>query len=217
MALDKIKTIIFDFDGTLHNTVLIYTPALKKSVEYLQKNGFVKKLQVDDVFSGSLLGFPPKEAWEKIAPGLDSMMVKNAMKITGESMIGNLNSKMGELYPGTINVLEYLKDKYNLVLLSNAKSIYIEAATKIYGLDRYFSRLIAAEEYNFIPKEEIIKDIMKSYPGEYLVIGDRFHDIEGAVKNNLPSIFCSYGFGEAVEGEKAIYKINSIMELMELL
>ena len=38
-----------------------------------------------------------------------------------------------------------------------------------------------------------------------------------AHKNNLRSIFCTYGFGPEDEGKDASYKINSIREMLEIL
>ncbi|MDU2110628.1 MAG: HAD hydrolase-like protein, partial [Peptoniphilus lacydonensis] len=38
--MDNIKSIIFDFDGTLHNTIKIYYPAFSSGVKTLKAKGF---------------------------------------------------------------------------------------------------------------------------------------------------------------------------------
>ena len=48
------------------------------------------------------------------------------------------------------------------------------------------------------------------HPGQYIVIGDRFHDIETAVKNGLHSIGCAYGYGSAEELSDADITVNDI-------
>ena len=49
------------------------------------------------------------------------------------------------------------------------------------------------------------------------MVGDRYEDIMAGYENKQKTIFASYGYGKAQEGEKATYKINSIEELMDIL
>ena len=37
------KYIIFDYDGTLHNSIKIYKPAFLKAYDYLISNGYAKE------------------------------------------------------------------------------------------------------------------------------------------------------------------------------
>ena len=82
---------------------------------------------------------------------------------------------------------------------------------------KYFKKYFAAETYDFLPKEDIIKKERQKIKEEIIFVGDRHHDMEAARINNLKSIFCSYGFGSEEEGKDASYKISSLGELLELL
>lgn len=42
---------------------------------------------------------------------------------------------------------------------------------------------------------------------EIIVVGDRFHDIEGAKANNLKAIFASYGYGKKKSQQKPITRL----------
>ena len=49
--------------------------------------------------------------------------------------------------------------------------------------------------------------------GQYIVIGDRFHDIETAVKNGLKSIGCGYGYASDGELKDADIIVSDITEI----
>ena len=53
----------------------------------------------------------------------------------------------------------------------------------------------------------------KDYTGDFIVIGDRFHDIETATKNGLKSIGCGYGYGSLEELSAADIIVNSPKEI----
>lgn len=214
--LENIKSIIFDFDGTIHETTKIYTPALTCGIKLLKEEGYIADLEVNDVYAGKFLGYSAKDAWKIIAPEAPKDIVERAMKIVGSKMDENMEKGKGELYPKAREVLKTLNDRgYDLYLLSNARVRYLELACKIYGIKNYFKKIIAAESYNFIPKDLILKDIIDNMEKEIIVVGDRFHDIDAARTNNLKSIFASYGYGKVEEGKKATYNIFNIGELIE--
>ena len=51
------------------------------------------------------------------------------------------------------------------------------------------------------------------HTGQFIVIGDRFHDIETAVQNGLSSIGCGYGYGTPDELSAADITVNGITEI----
>lgn len=214
--LENVKSIIFDFDGTLHQTTKIYTPALAKAVKILQDKGYIDKFEVDDNFSGKLLGYSAEDAWKIIYPNATKETVAPLISLVGQSMEENMLAKKGSLYEGTEEVLKTLKEKgYDLYLLSNCSNRYLNLACEIYGIKKYFKKLIPAQTFDYIDKGQIIKILMDDMAKEIIVVGDRFHDIEGAKANNLKAIFASYGYGKKEESAKADYKINNIIELIK--
>ena len=59
--------------------------------------------------------------------------------------------------------------------------------------------------------------LKKNTPGKYIVVGDRFHDMELAKHHHLPSIGCLYGYGSDGELDCADYQIQNITELPSVL
>ena len=89
----------------------------------------------------------------------------------------------------------------------------MERHKRVFGLDKYFDDFYCCEQYDFIPKYVIFRKIKPDYTGDFIVIGDRFHDIETATKNGLKSIGCGYGYGSLEELSAADIIVNSPKEI----
>lgn len=213
----NVKSIIFDFDGTLHNTIKIYYPAFSEGVKILREHGFAKDFELSEENVSKFLGEKPNFAYDLLAKDADEKLKKDVMTLVGKKMDENIASGIGELYKGTVKVLEELYQNYDLYILSNCRESYLENALDVYKIKKYFKNYYAAETFDYIPKDEIIKKERKNLREEIIFIGDRHHDMEAARKNNLKCIFCSYGFGDESEGKDANCKISSIEELLEIL
>lgn len=214
----NIKNIVFDYDGTLHNSIKIYAPAFREAYNYLIESGQAPAKEFTDKEISKWLGFSSIDMWNSFMPNLKEDEKLKCSNIIGSNMIKHINENEAELYEGTVDVLNYLKNKgYNLIFLSNCKLEYMNRHKEIFGLDKYFTEFYCTEEFDFIPKYEIFKIIKEKYNGDFLIIGDRFVDIEISIIHNELSIGCNYGFGETNELKNANLIINYISELTTLL
>jgi phosphoglycolate phosphatase len=213
-----IKTIFLDYDGTIHNSLQIYAPAFRKAYEFLVQNGLAEPKEWSEKEISIFLGFNPKEMWDNFLPHLSDDIKILCSSILGNEMKKAIEKGRPQLYKGALDTLSYLKEKgYYLVFISNCKNYYKESHNKLFQLDKYFHALICSEEYNFIPKYEIIKQIKSLYPFNYVVIGDRIQDIESGIANDIPTIGCTYGYGLKNELEGATVLINNISEIKYIL
>lgn len=215
--LKNVKSIIFDFDGTLHDTIKIYYPAFSEGVKILKEHGYAKDFELSENNVKRFLGEKPNFAYDLLAKDADEDFKIKVMTHVGQKMDENIRNKVGKLYDGTEEVLEKLSKTYDLYILSNCRESYLDQALDIYGIKKYFKKYYSAETFDFIPKDEIISREIKNLKEEIIFVGDRHHDMDAAHKNNLRSIFCTYGFGPEGEGKEATYKINSIREMLEIL
>lgn len=206
--------LIFDYDGTIHNSMKTYAPAFRTTMKWLEHEGYAEHKEYKDEEISCWLGFNSTDMWSQFMPQLPADIKEQARKMLGEDMARRVDAGEGELYEGTEQTLKTLKDKgYRLIFLSNCRVHYLERHRRVFGLGRFFDAFYCCEEYDFIPKYEIFKKISPKHDGEFIVIGDRFHDIETAVKNGLRSIGCAYGFGSRQELESADIIVDSIYEL----
>ena len=68
------------------------------------------------------------------------------------------------------------------------------------------------EKYTVLTDSTVIS-IAKKHIGDFIIIGDRYLDIETACKHNLKSIGCTYGYCEPHELDKADITVSEISEI----
>lgn len=215
----SVKTIIFDYDGTLHDSSRIYMPAFLKAYDYLVEEGQAKETSWSEESITKWLGYSKKQMWQEFMPRLEAQYQEKASSIIGQTMQQKIENNEAVLYPHALDTLAYLKNKgYTLLFLSNCSIDYMESHAEMFNLNDYFTGLYCTEQYAFKKtKKEIVQQIRNDYENDFLVIGDRFQDIEVAELENIYSIGCAYGYGHKSELEQSDVMINDIKELMSLL
>ncbi|MPW26773.1 HAD-IA family hydrolase [Alkalibaculum sp. M08DMB] len=216
--ISNVNTIFFDFDGTLHDSITVYVPAFNKAYNYLVQNNLAKERVWKESEICHWLGFNKVDMWKKFAPNLDEDVIEKVSKLIGDEMAFQIRSGYGYLYEGCSSILNYLKNKnYTLVFLSNCGSYYKNLVKEHYHLDLYFTDMFCSEEFNQIPKYEILRQLKSRYLDEMVIIGDRFHDIEAGTKNNIHTIGCEYGYcqnGELNNSDRIIKNINELYTIL---
>ena len=206
--------LIFDYDGTIHNSMKTYAPAFRGTMKWLSDNGYIEKKEYSDSEISCWLGFNSTDMWSAFQPDLDPVIREKARIMLGEDMAARVERGEGELFEGAQEMLAQLKEEgRTLIFLSNCRVHYMERHKRVFALDRFFDFFYCCEEYDFIPKYEIFRRIKLYNKGDFIVIGDRFHDIETAVKNGLRSIGCGYGYGTKEELSAADIIVDSPLEI----
>ncbi|MDE5834931.1 MAG: HAD family hydrolase [Ruminococcus sp.] len=206
--------LIFDYDGTIHNSMKTYAPAFRNTCKWLSDNGYIRPTEYSDSQISYWLGFNSADMWSQFQPDLDSKVREKARIMLGEDMAERVENGEGALFEHAEEMLETLRNQgYNLIFLSNCRIQYMERHKRVFGLDRFFSYFYCCEAFGFIPKYEIFRKIKHFHDGDFIVIGDRFHDIETAIRNNIRSIGCGYGYGTPEELSKADVIADDIRQI----
>lgn len=193
-------TLIFDWDGTLHNTKKLYAKAFRKTFAHLVKEGYAEERFYTDDEASIYLGVSAKDMWNMFMPDLPEEVKKRSAEELGQEMIRLINAGEAQLFENVPEILKVLKKKnHNIVFLSNCSHKLQEAYRNNFNLDRWFSDYYCCEDYDNLSKEKIFKLVAKKYAGPYIVIGDRDSDMKVADVNHLKSIGCLYGFGSENE------------------
>ena len=120
----------------------------------------------------------------------------------------------GVLYPELEETLKKLREKYELYIVSNCQSGYIEAFLEYYGFGKYFTD-IECYGNNKLDKGSNIalvkerNDLDRAY-----YVGDIQGDYDSAMKAGCGFIHAAYGFGKICE---AVPELTAFKKLPELL
>lgn len=209
-------TIFLDFDGTLHDSMKLYGPALRKTYAWLVDQGIVEPRELSDEEICRWLGWQVEDMWTTFVPGIEEQTWKHASKMVGDTMRELLMQGKGALFEGVIAMLDRLcAQGYDLVFLSNCGRPYCDNYLREFGIDHLFAATYCAAEFDFIPKWRIYQLVADQHPRPHVMVGDRFHDMEVAEHASIPSIGCAYGYGELSELEAATVVVDSPDQIVQ--
>jgi HAD superfamily hydrolase (TIGR01549 family) len=166
-----IKAVLFDFDGTLADTlpfyIQAYDAALRSVGFILDEKEIAKKCFGKTVYSAcKTLGIPEKT------------------EIFGQVFFSAIKDlfKKAPLFDDTIEVLNFLKDhQVKIIVITFALRWYIDQMMDQYTLSKYFDFIISADDVmNPKPQPEAVLkaiDRLQIKPEETLVVGDSKSDI----------------------------------------
>ena len=118
------------------------------------------------------------------------------------------------LYPGLEETLKILGEKYELYIVSNCQSGYIEAFLEHYGFGKYF-RDIECYGNNLLDKGSNIALIAeRNGLDRAYYIGDIQGDYDSAMKAGCGFIHAAYGFGKIREAVPELPAFNKLPELL---
>ena len=207
----KAGTVFFDYDGTLHDCMRIYGPAFRRAYAWLVDEGYAQPRTFTDEWISRWLGWQVRDMWEAFAPELPERVWKPASRIVGEEMDRLLDEGAGGLFEGVPEMLDELRGEgFDLVFLSNCGVDYRDRHRRVFDLDRWFCAYYCAGAYPGLAKWEIYEQVAAcKHLRPHVVVGDRFHDIEVALRAGVPSVGCAYGFGDAHELDRATVRVDS--------
>jgi phosphoglycolate phosphatase len=207
-------TLVFDYDGTLHDCIKIYAPAFRKAYAYLTDRGLADPREFSDSEISRWLGYTADDMWRKFQPQLSPEIRRHCKSIIGDECDRLTKAGKARLFDGAQEVLGRLKnDGYAMIFLSNCRTQYCRIHRELFELDRFFDEFYPAEDFGFIPKSEILRRICRGRTDLFLVIGDRFHDMEAAALCGFKSIGCRYGYALDGELDCADEKVGSVLEI----
>ena len=134
--------------------------------------------------------------------------------------LGRIPTK-GHLVPGAIELLEYLRPKYNLYILSNGFKELQSRKMQTAGIDKYFDALILSEDIGVNkPDSRLYEHAMRktaSEPHESLMIGDMFDtDIVGAANFGMDSMYYNPK-RKAGHPFAPTYEVTHLLEIKDIL
>ena len=212
------RYILFDLDGTITDPF----DGISKCIVYALENFGMK---VED--TGELVSFigPPLFEQFKAYCGFDDVQAEAAVKKYRERY-SEIGWKECTLVEGTEELLRELKAKGKILAVATSKpECFAVPILKYFGLDRYFDFIGGAElaHNGRNSKEAVIEYVLEGLGvkdrSEAVIVGDRFHDIDGAKKTGIGSIgvLSGYGSREELEEHGADYIAENMTDVLKFL
>ena len=210
------KYCLFDLDGTLTDPAIGITNSVMHALEKYD-------IHVED--RSELYPFigPPLDYSFKTFYGFSDEQAVQAIKYYREyfSVTGLFENSV---YDGIPEMLKKLKEKGVKIALATSKPY--EFSIKIlkhFDLYKYFDFFGAATMDGRISKKEdvistLLNEMSAKNKDEILMVGDRYHDIEGAKANDLKSAGVLWGYGskEELQNAGAEYILSEPFEILQL-
>ena len=187
--IEKYKHIIWDWNGTLLNDVLLSVDIINKILT--ERN--LKPLSEEkykDIFT-----FPVKEYYQ--AAGID--LGKFSFEELGKEWINEYDIRRSEadLHKGVVEVLEFIRSKkIGQSILSAYSQDALEDVVNQFNLKKYFTYLVGLDHIYATSKIGLGKKLMKILNHEsadVLLIGDTIHDFKVAREIGADCILVANG------------------------
>lgn len=211
------KVVLFDLDGTISDP----KEGITKSVQYAVQKLGKAELNLDNL--EKFIGPPLHESFPKYY-GFNQEMTDQAISLYRERF-KQKGMFENELYPNITDLFNSLSEKgYILIVATSKPTVFAEGILKYFQIDHYFAHIIGSNlDGTRSSKTEIIQYILALYPSyqlrDFVMIGDREHDIIGANNAGIHSIGVTYGYGSYEELRKvnANFIVESISQLKDIL
>jgi phosphoglycolate phosphatase len=203
----KPDSIVFDLDGTLWDTCNACATAWNNVLSHL--NISYRPINADDV--RAVTGRPHEEC---IRQTFSDLTEEQVLKISEETMAEDnavIEEMGGQLYPGVLDDIPKLAKQYNLFIVSNCQSGYIETFLRLNNLSMHFHD-IECWGNTGQPKSANLKSIIERNSLENpVMVGDTDGDEKAARDCGVQFAFAAYGFGQVQSSDLAFESFSELV------
>lgn len=200
---NEIKYIVFDFDGTLANTLEAIRDIAKDEVGIISDEDF-EMMRLEGI-KGVIKRYDIK-AWE-----LPKVIARFSSKLKKRNDVN--------LYPQIVELIETITPQYKVGILSSNSEDNIRQTLDRYNITNKFEFIYS--QSSLFGKDKVMKKMCKRHQigiSEIIYIGDEDRDITACKKVGIKCIAVTYGFNnrERIIKTKPDYIVDSPMEIAEV-
>ena len=199
--MNRYKYILFELDGTLTDPF----EGITKSVQYALNAFGIKDEPLEKL--KKFIGPPLKESFMEFY-GLDSRQADLAVAKYRERF-SDVGIYENQVYDGIPELLGFLRDHgFVLAIASSKPEVFVERILEHFHIRQYFDQVYGSFlDGRRTRKSEVIRAALKGLQVEdfcqAVMVGDRFHDVEGAREAGISCIGVGFGYGGREELEQA--------------
>ena len=210
-------TILFDLDGTLTDPSL----GITNSVIYALKKFGIEETDREKLYS--FIGPPLSDAFKNYY-GFSKEKSQLAVEYYREYFAPK-GLFENSVFDGVDKMLKTLKSKGKTLIIATSKpQVFADKILKHFNLYEFFDFVVGSNlDGSLTKKSDVIEKVLSILKpkdkSNICMVGDRMHDMNGAIQNGITPIGVSFGFGsiDELKNSGAEYIINSVLELTEFL
>lgn len=222
-----IKLVLFDIDNTLLDFQKCADFAMKEAMKkwnldlepgyfevFMEINNYYWDLLEKEKITREELY---KNRWKTV---FEKLGIEDIDGVLFEKDFVNFLYKSHQKIDGADEILEYLKDKYKLIIVSNSSYHEQDSRLTEAGIREYFDELYTSEEVGYPkPTKEFFDHVFKDIDvdkDEVIIIGDSIKaDIEGGKNYGIKT--CWFNFLKEPDSDIPDFTIKNLTELKEIL
>ena len=211
----KFDLIVFDWDGTLLDSIGAIVNAVKASCRDLGQP------EPSDSHARQVIGLGLVDVLSHSLPGLSEDLFPKMVERYRFHYLSNDHEL--NLFDGVVELLAKLHTAGFLLAVATGKSRNgLNRALTYSGLGPYFSATRCADECFSKPHPQMLEELMEELsvsPERTLMIGDTTHDLQMAINAGAYGLAVDYGAhsAETLDSLKPLARVHSIGELAEWL
>lgn len=191
MSDPRYSVVLFDLDGTIIDSA----PGVFASYRYA-----LQPLGIPFCNDTALLGPPLREGFARyVQPQEIEAAVRRYREVYEKTELFN-----AAVYNGIPQLLQRLRFAgCRLAVATSKPQVFAQRILQRFGLDEYFDFIGGASMSAQRDTKQAVLEYVFSQPGfdkaQAVLIGDRFHDMEGAAAVGIPALGVLYGYGSRQE------------------
>ena len=216
MAEGSTKLIVFDWDGTLSDSVSRIVNCIQLAAADHQMPAPTFD-QAKDV-----IGLGLREAVGQLFPDAEQALIEE-FSLSYSAHYRSQDSNPCDFFPNVLDTLEQLRDQGYLLAVATGKSrAGLDRVLGATGLGELFHGSRCADETASKPQPLMLEQLLQEFnlqPGQALMVGDTEFDMEMAANAAMPRLGVSYGAHHAdrLQRYQPIACIDHFAEIINLL
>ena len=225
MEFKKYSTILFDLDDTLLDFYIDQEIAFKAAIKIINEV-YTEKLYNDYVIINNQMWKLLEEGKitvpELLVKRFEILFEKYNIKeeaVDFEKKLTLEFQKTGTTITGVKELLDNLKDKYELVIASNGPKSQQYNRLENSGIKKYFSKIFISEEVGYNKPDiryfnKVLDELDNKDKAKIIIIGDSIvSDVKGGNEFGIDTCWYNKNSCENITGIKPTYEITNIKEI----
>ena len=211
--MDKLRVLIFDWDGTLVDSI-------KRIVEAMHMASDICAVpRCTDEEVRAIIGLAMPQAYDVLYPAADDTDLKQRYIHAYSEQYLLLEEEPSPFYPSVLDALEHYRSAgYKLAVATGKSRRGLHRVLSGHNMVDYFDITRCADETRSKPDPLMLHEILKycaATPEQAIMVGDSPFDLRMAKNANVPSVAVSYGAQplSVLHQEQPILAIDDFYEL----